>query len=489
MPVLFDWLMTAVDRRTAGAKAGHALIFHDTYLSFRGLLHRVERRARELNAIGLRKGDWVGLMLGNDPELVVLAIALSKLAAVVVPLDPTMGSRDLDMTLEATPLRALITRPNAMDPLAAPAGALRMAGQNLPPKVLPESRHRLTGTLLSCSLYAVAPPNLADGFVPEVALFTLDAGGDPKAVLRGASQLEGIAHSLGKTLGLNEESRVLCAAPLHDSQGFDFGLLAALPHGATLFLDDGTAGPRMAKLLVDHRINLYISTPRDYAALARVSSTYSLEGQPTRFVCSGPPVPEVVARAFHRRFGRPVHSCYQSCEAGPIAIDLTGESPESVGKPFANVDLRITPSKGDHLENDDSGAILVRSPSVSPHYLPELPSYQDEIPIGRTSPEGWLRTGDRGALDPKGHLCLRDREDDLVKVDRRRVALGEVESCLERMDNVRAAEARVEYDDAGSSRIVVAVTPGGRCRPKLLIDNCAKQLAPYKVPSRIEITE
>jgi acyl-coenzyme A synthetase/AMP-(fatty) acid ligase len=338
-------------------------------------------------------------------------------------------------------------------------------------------------------MYPAEPPSVADGFVPEVALFTLDAGGDPKAVLRAAAQLHGIARSLGDTLGLNEESRVLCAAPLHDSQGFDFGLLAALPHGATLFLDDGTAGPRMAKLLVDHRISLYTSTPRDYAALARVSSTYSLEGQPTRFVCSGPPVPEVVARAFHRRFGRPLHSCYQSCEAGPVAIDLPGEDSASVGKPFANVELRIIPTEGDPGGNNESGAILVRSPSIAPRCLPDLPSRKGEIPIGRTSPDGWLRTGDRGSLDSQGRLYLHDREDDLVKVDRRRVALGEVESCLERVDTVRAALARVEYDDTGSSRIVVTVTPGGRCRPKLLIDHCAKQLAPYKVPSHIEIAE
>jgi len=74
-------------------------------------------------------------------------------------------------------------------------------------------------------------------------------------------------------------------------------------------------------------------------------------------------------------------------------------------------------------------------------------------------------------------------------VDRRRVALGEIESCLEGLADVKAAQAFVEYDDTGSSQIVVRVTPGGRCKSSVMLDHCAKQLAPHKVPKRIEINE
>ena len=61
--------------------------------------------------MGIGSGSWVGLMLGNVPDFVILALALSKIDAVVVPLDPTTGNRELEMVLEAAPLRALITRP------------------------------------------------------------------------------------------------------------------------------------------------------------------------------------------------------------------------------------------------------------------------------------------------------------------------------------------------------------------------------------------
>ena len=269
MSLLYEWLETAVRGRTAAGGPGHAIVYHDTYLSWRGLLHRVERRARELAGMGIRSGDWVGLMLGNDPEFIVLTLALSKLESVVVPIDPTTGSRDLDMTLDAVPLRAIVTRPNAIDPLAAPSGALRMAGQAPSPRIAAESRHRISGTLLTCSLYPWTAPEHGGGAPALVGLVTLDAGGDPKVVVRDAGNLQGIATSLGTALDLRTDANVLAAAPLFDCQGFDLGFAAALAHGATLFLDDGSAGPRLAKMLVDQAITLYAATPREFAALAR----------------------------------------------------------------------------------------------------------------------------------------------------------------------------------------------------------------------------
>ena len=84
---LYQWLSSVADDR-GSAKA---LVYRDTYLSWRGLLHRVDRRAQELHAMGIVPGAWVGLMLGNVPDFAILALALSKLGATVVPLDPTTG--------------------------------------------------------------------------------------------------------------------------------------------------------------------------------------------------------------------------------------------------------------------------------------------------------------------------------------------------------------------------------------------------------------
>ena len=122
MSLLYEWLDHAAGARRGTAGGGQALVYRDTYLSWHGLQHRVDRRANELKGAGIEAGDWVGLMLGSVPEFVVLALALSKLDAVVVPLDPILGGRDLDMVFAAAHLRALVTRPKLLlmdEPFAA----------------------------------------------------------------------------------------------------------------------------------------------------------------------------------------------------------------------------------------------------------------------------------------------------------------------------------------------------------------------------------
>ena len=145
--MLYDWLKTSAKAR-GNSKA---LVYRDNYLSWRGLLHRVDRRSQEFKSMGLKPGAWVGLMLGNVPDFVILALALSKLDVAVVPIDPTTGSRELELMLAAAPLRALVTRPRGSEATGGGPGARPPEdGEEEEP---PEIRRRLQGTLLTCSVF------------------------------------------------------------------------------------------------------------------------------------------------------------------------------------------------------------------------------------------------------------------------------------------------------------------------------------------------
>src|SRR5580698_9345955 len=132
MTLLYDWL-----KKAAKAQGNNkAVVYRDNYLSWRGLLHRVDRRAQEFKSMGIKEGAWVGLMLGNVPDFVILALALSKLDAAIVPIDPTTGGRELELILAAAPLRALVTRPRGSE------GSISANGTSapVPPSTLPRSR-------------------------------------------------------------------------------------------------------------------------------------------------------------------------------------------------------------------------------------------------------------------------------------------------------------------------------------------------------------
>jgi acyl-CoA synthetase (AMP-forming)/AMP-acid ligase II len=493
---LYQWLSTVASERGSGK----ALVYRDTYLSWRGLLHRVDRRAQELHAMGIGPGAWVGLMLGNVPDFVILALALSKVEAVVVPLDPTMGNRELEMVLEAAPLRALITRPRGGDNGQASAGppyyampAPRVVAPRpaTPSKFVPENRRRLQGTLLTCSLYRRAPiANLVESG-PSVVLFTAAVGGDPKGVVKTMANLQAAAQSIGETLGVKHGDRVLCTMPLHHSYGFDFGLLASLVRGTTLFLEDEISPKRIAKLLREQSIDIFPGTPALFGALARVPTVKPLKIAGARYLSSGSMLPANIADNFHERFGIRLLSCYHSTQAGPLAIDRAGKDPQAVGKPFDGVDLRVASPKGDRLGAGEMGPIWVRSRALSMLAVPKihLPKRDQGVAIGDVDREGWFRTGDLGQIDRNARLTITGREDDLVKVDGKRVALGEVEGCLEAFPKVKAAQALVITDDLGGPMVIARVVRAGVCRAEDIIDHCARNLAPYKVPRQIEFCE
>jgi long-chain acyl-CoA synthetase len=493
---LYEWLEAAASNQSAGK----ALVYRDTYLSWRGLLHRVDRRAQELHALGVTAGAWVGLMLGNVPDFVILALAASKIDAVVVPLDPTTGARELEMVLEAAPLRALITRPRGgeggqsapgLPYYTSPPISRPPAGP--PSKFVPESRRRLQGTLLTCGLYKRSPTaDVSDATAPaEVVQLTASIGGDPKGVVKSGANLAAAAEAITKTLEVSASDRILCGLPLHGSYGFDFGLVAALANGTTLFLEDEVSPKRIAKLLREQSINFLAGTPALYGALVRVPTVKPLKIAGARYLSSGSALPPSIGESFAQRFGVRLLSCYHSTQTGPLAIDRAGKDPGSVGRPFDGVELRVAGPKGEKLGVGEVGSVWVRSRALSVVSVPKihLPKRTDGgVPIGGVD-GGWLRTGDLGQQDRAGRITLTGREDDLVKVDGKRVALGEVEGCLEAFPNIKAAQARVVTDDLGGPMVVARVVRAGLCRAEDIIDHCARNLAPYKVPRHIEFCE
>ncbi len=481
MTLLYKWL-TEATRAQGSAKA---LVYRDTYLSWRGLSHRVDRRVQEFAAMGIKKGDWVGLMLGNVPDFAILALALSKVGAVVVPLDPTTGTRDLGLIMDTAPVRALITRPRGgveTQQPAPPSASGRL--ENL------ESRRRLQGTLLTCSIYKKSPITSDPA---ALVLYTNDSSGNPKGVLRTDENLEAAAVQTAKALEVTADDRILTTVPLYHSYGFDCGLALALRFGATLYLEDEVAPKRIVKLLREQEINVLPGTPGLYAGLAKLPTAKALKVKKPRYLSAGSPLAEATAEAFKDRWGIRIVPVYHTTETSTIACDKKEPRPGSVGKVVDGVEVRI----GDKGTNgspavDVDAPIWVKSKSVARKSMPQTRGRGDVVPVGGVDDKGWLRTGDVGHFDKTGRIYLTGREDQLVKVDGKRVALGEVQECLESFAKVQQAQVRVITDPLGGPMVVASVVVMGKGGPTVaeeIIDHCAKNLAPYKVPRRIEFCE
>jgi long-chain acyl-CoA synthetase len=495
MTLLYDWLKSAA-KAQGNAKA---LVYRDNYLSWRGLLHRVDRRAQEFKSMNFEKGAWIGLMLGNVPDFVILALALSKLDFVVVPIDPTTGSRELELTLAAAPLRALVTRPRGSEGGALPGAATVPAKPGRkdpegPPPEPTEVRRRLQGTLLTCTMFKHAPPKVTVD--PRIVLFTADSLGDPKGVLRTEANLRATAHNAVQALGVDDKSRVLTAVPLFHAYGWDLGLLPVLQTGATMFLEEEVSARRIAKILRDQNIDVLPGTPTMYAELARLPTAKLLKVENPRFLSGGAKLEAETAEAFVEKYGVSPLPVYHSTETGIISINETGKTTSSVGKPIEGISVKLTAPDGSKVAAGKKGIIWAKGGSVSVESIgpyedvaPASPQGKARTAVGQVDKDGWLRTGDIAKLDRNGRITLSGREDDLVKVEGKRVALGEVEGCLESFPKVKAAQVRVVTDPMAGAMVVARVVPRAKCQAEEIIDHCARNLAPYKVPRRIEFCE
>jgi len=511
MTLLYDWL-----KKAAKAQGNNkAVVYRDNYLSWRGLLHRVDRRAQEFKSMGIKEGAWVGLMLGNVPDFVILALALSKLDAAIVPIDPTTGGRELELILAAAPLRALVTRPRGSEgsisasgvsapvpPSTLPRSRVQRPTQPPPGTPLPtpaadaaEVRRRLQGTLLTCSVYKRSPPN--HGVDPIAVLFTADSLGDPKGVLRtDKNTIAAVDQAIG-ALGMTDKTKVLTAVPLFHAYGWDLGFLPTLKLGCTMFLEEEISARRIGKLIREHEVDVLPGTPSMYAELSKLPTAKKLELKAPRYLAAGSRLDQTVADGFFDEYGIRILSCYHSTEAATIALEDTGKYPTTVGKPIEGVDLKITAPDGKAQTGSKEGQIWVKSKTLSPKSIgpfdeenkPAASRASGMVPIGSIDKSGWLRTGDLGKLDKSGRVQITGREDDVVKVDGKRVALGEVEGCLEAFPKIKAAQATVVTDPMAGSMVVARVVMKTKCAAEEIIDHCARNLAPYKVPRRIEFCE
>ena len=478
--LLYHWLVDAADKHGIAK----AIVYRDTYLSWRSLLDRVDRRARELSSLGIEDGHFVGLMLGNVPDFLVLTLALSKLNATLVPIDPTTGVRELQMFLSVLPLRALITRPRGgTDPgMATPTltrGRSKLA--KIPEPALgiePTSRKRLQNTLLTCLLFSQEP---VDTNHAPVVFVTNDFLGQVKGVVRTQQNLLFHSVALYQALTMSEEDRLLALLPLHQAYGFEINLLLALRYGITLHLEEEITPSRIAKLLREQEINVVAGIPSIYLSLSRMRvSPPKLTAPRPRFLSSGTPLPASVARAFAEKFGPKLMSVYRSTEAGILSGDFTGEHPETVGTPLPGVQLRLNAKQGIWAQSPGISTIQILSPLSEQAYARIA-----ETPIFTLDDKDWFRTGDKGFWDEQGRLVLQGREDDVVKIEEKRVALLEVVRCLQAHPAVAQAQVRCQTSADGVPLLVARVLQSRPCTEEELLDHCTKLLPPYKMPRRI----
>jgi long-chain acyl-CoA synthetase len=452
--------------------------------------------ARRLRAGGLVPGDRVLLFMRNHPRYLELLWGAWWAGLVVVPVNAKLHRTEVEWIAANAQARwAFVTR-DVMQ-----AGAPPLAG--LERQVDVESAD--ADALLAPVDDAFAVP-IAERGPDDVAwlFYTSGTTGRPKGVMITQRNLMtmGLAYFVDVDPIDGEHDAMVYAAPMSHGCG-----LYAVPHlmagarhvvPASGGVDPGElfalgravgplstfAAPTIVKRLVDHA-EQHGLTPADCEASFK---TIVYGGAPM-YVADIQHALSVMGPRFVQIYGQgetPMTATALSRRAiadasHPRYLERLG----SVGLAQTPVRLRVADTRGHELPVGEAGEVLVRGDSVMAGY------WRDPQATAATLRDGWLWTGDIGALDADGFLTLKDRSKDLVISGGSNIYPREVEEVLATAPDV-AEVACVGAPDAEWGEVVVAfVVPqvGRSVDPAALDAHCLERIARFKRPKRYVVVD
>ena len=450
-------------------------------LTWAGLEDEVGRIATGLSAAGVVGGQRVMIVAGNRLEFVTTYLGVLRAQAVAVPVNPGSVVGELARMLEDSGSRVVVAD-------AGTAAAVREAASSLgsPPRVV------VIGEPSYDELRAAAArpvPQLQDPEKLAALLYTSGTSGRPRAAMLThralLANLDQVA-SVDPPM-MHGDDVVLGVLPLFHVYGLNAVLGGVLRHRARLVLVE-RFDPHETLGLIDDEACSVVPVAPPVFAYWEDEADLAVHLGAVRLVLSGSaPLSAEAVERFTARTGIPVHQGYGLTEAAPVVTSTlcsVKAEPGSVGAALPGVELRLIDETGQVPEGEDPGEIQVRGANLFSGYWPDGDGGPDE--------NGWWSTGDVGFLDEDGDLFLVDRLKELVIVSGFNVYPTEVEEVVEEVPGV-ADVAVIGVEDPVAGEAVVAYVRAPGADPEAIAaavrDHCARRLARFKRPSRIEVVD
>jgi fatty-acyl-CoA synthase len=483
-----------------------ALCFKERRWTFAELAAGVDRVARGLIALGIRRGDKVALWLPNRPEWIEIAFAAIKIGAVLVPVNTRLRTDDVAYILEQSDSATLILAGRAgpvdylamvreLAPLGAAPGASRLPklerivllGDERQPETVPWADVLGSGSpagagALALRAAAVDPGDLA------FLMYTSGTTGFPKGVMHGHAMIRNVTDRAFR-LAVSEQDVIMMYLPLFHLFAFSEGMLTSMVTGARQVLTEGFDAAESLELIARERATMLHGFDTHFKELceAHARQPRDVSSVRTGILGAGMASSVPIARRARTLFG-PLVSGYGMSEFGVGAsigaLDSTEEqSCEASGYPAPGYEIRVVdPTTGRDQPSGTPGEILVRGYTLMRGYY-EKP----EATAAAVDREGWMHTGDMGTLRPDGHLRFMGRYKDMLKIGGENVDPMEVEAYLMSHPGINLA-AVVAYPDARLSEVGVAFVrraPGKALTEEDVLAHCRGRIASFKIPRHV----
>ena len=464
---------------------------------------RVDDLAAGLMALGLERGDRIGIWSPNTSEWTLAQFATAKAGLVLVNVNPAYRRSELDYALNKVECKALI-----LAPALKTSNYLEIVEDLVKARKLPHLKHivRLgkekTPGMLNFDDVAMAGGNAEKVKLAELAprlqfddainiQFTSGTTGYPKGATLSHHNILNNGYFVGEGLKLTPADRLCIPVPLYHCFGMVMGNLGCLTHGATMIYPSEAFDPLATlQTISEERCTALYGVPTMFIAQLDHSQfdTFDLKSLRTGIMAGSPCPIEVMKRVQSRMNMHEVTIAYGMTETSPVstqsAVDDSVERRVStVGQVLPHIEIKIVDTDGKAVARGDTGEFCTRGYSVMKGY------WNDEAKTAEAIDEaGWMHTGDLATMDAEGYVNIVGRLKDMVIRGGENVYPREIEEFLYRHPKVQDVQVIGVPDPRYGEEVCawIKLRDGQTATPEEIREFCKGQIAHYKIPRYVE---
>lgn len=466
-----------------------ALFVENEKITYGDILHFTDKLAAYLTRKGVQEGDKVALFLRNSPEFIYSIFAVSKLGAILVPVNTFLKEKELTYILEdsgssfliASSIHAKVIHGSYANKLCK---SILWEGETLAPNTGDTYFNNIES--FSESIKPVQK-NLDE---IAVLIYTSGTTGKPKGAMLTNRNIFSNADSGQRTINVKAKDRAIVFLPMFHSFTFSIGVMLTLYVGGSMVIIKSIQPfSNIFKQTLTKRVTLFFGIPDVYNALAKAKLPwYFMWFNSVRAFISGaaalqPKTLNAMAKKFKRAT---LLEGYGLSEASPAVCMNTFKKQKagSVGTALYGYEMKIVDEEMNEVLRGDIGDIIVKGDNVMKGYfgLPEATS--------ETIVNGWLLTGDIGYMDDEGFLFIVDRKKDLIISKGINIYPREIEEVIDVFEGVgSSAVIGINDEKSGEVPIVyIELTEEGESLDELGLKKYMRaHLANYKVPKQIYV--